>query len=919
MKKALLFLIFLNSIFLNAQSTKPEITIQFTDKTTLEVIDLLESRTPYRFYFIKNWLNYNKTISGDYKNASIKSVLYDLFDNTVINYYLASNYEVILTQNSVIYDELSNTFFKDETPITTNEEKANPVLYEQSQYTKNKTNVETIKIGKESKNATEKFYTLSGLVTNIITKEPIPNLVLRVLDKNINAVTDINGNYSIRLPVGVNLMELKSLGIEILKKKIIIYNDGFYNFHLEENPELLDEVIIDANKDVNIREAQTGITEIQVRDIKIIPLVLGERDIFRVATALPGISSAGEGAQGYNVRGGKTDQNLILLDNAVIYNPTHFFGIFSALNPYTTNNVEIYKGSIPAEFGGRLSSVFDIKTISGTRTELKGEGAIGPVTSNLKLEIPIIKDKSSLVLGARATYSDWLLKTLDEPSLKNSEASFYDFILKYDHQLTTKDHIETTAYYSNDKYSVSSDSLYNYSNLVMSLTWNHNFNEKNNGSLSLANTHYNFNIGYDGIANKDFDLGYKIQETELKLKMNYILNEKQTFNYGISSKLYNNSPGNIEPKGNESLIDPINIAKERALESAIFIADNFNLTENLSFNVGLRYSFYAFLGETSQKVYANGLPKNDGTIIDTLFYRKNEVAKIYGRPELRASVRYSFNSNFSVKASFNSSAQYIHTLSNNTTASPSDTYKLSDLNIQPERANQYSLGFYKNINGNKYELSLESYYKTSQNILDYKVGAEILLNPSIETEILQGKGKAYGIEFLVKKTKGKLNGWLSYTYSKSLIKLDSKYTEEQVSNGDFFASNYDKPHDFSVVANYKLTQRFSFSANFVYQTGRPITYPIDSFVYQGIEYANYSNRNEFRIPDYYRLDLGVNIEGNHKIKKLAHSFWNISVYNVLGRNNPYSVFFVTVNEEVKAYQSSIFSVPIPTITYNFKF
>ena len=453
----------------------------------------------------------------------------------------------------------------------------------------------------------------------------------------------------------------------------------------------------------------------------------------------------------------------------------------------------------------------------------------------------------------------------------------------------------------------------------MSLKWNHIINNKNYGNLIFTNSEYQFNIGFDGISNTDFDLGYKVNETELKLKMKYLKSERHKFDYGISSKLYVVSPGNKSPKGPESIIEAINIPNERALESAVFISDNFEVNKNLLLNMGIRYSFYASIGESSQKVYAEGLPKNEGTVTDTLNFGKNEIIKTYGGPEIRASARYFLSPDFSVKASYNSTYQYIHTLSNNTTVSSTDTWKLSDLNIKPQQANQYSLGLYKNIEGNTYELSLEGYYKTSKNILDYKVGADLLLNKSIEAEVLQGEGKAYGIEFLVKKTKGKFNGWLGYSYSRSLAKFNSEFSEERINNGQFFPSNFDKPHDVSVVANYKITKRFSFSSNFSYQTGRPVTYPIGNYIFNGSSYVLYSNRNEFRIPDYYRLDVGFNMEGNHKIKKFAHSFWNISIYNVLGRNNPYSVFFVTEAGKIKAYKSTIFSVPVPTITYNFKF
>ena len=915
-KRLLALLFILSALSTYAQDGTEKVSFSFENSTRVEVLEQLESLTPYRFFFVDDWFN-NQKISGQYEDTAFRLILNDLFTNTVVNYYFSDDYKIILTQNNLIYDSLPDDFFglSEEQEI---DDDNKPIFYSEQAATA-KTGVETIRIGKESKSASRRSFRLSGQVKNNVTGEPIPNLVLSVSGKNINTVTDIDGKYSLELPAGANDLELKSLGIENLKKKVIIYNDGIFNFNLAENPELLDEVIIDADKDSNIKDAVTGITQIEVKEIKTIPLVLGERDVLKVATTLPGISTAGEGAAGYNVRGGKTDQNLILLDNAVVYNPTHFFGIFSALNPFTTDKVDIYKGSIPAEYGGRLSSVFDIRTKDGNTQKFSGEGAIGPVTSNLSLEIPIVKDKSSLVVGGRATYSDWILKQLDEESLQNSQASFYDVIVKYNHDFNENNSLEVSGYHSDDVFSISSDSTFNYSNTLFSLRYNHRFNERNNGSLIISNSNYAYNIGFESNSARDFDLDYKVQETEVKFLMNHLLNEKHLFTYGLSSKLYNNAPANIAPKGPESIVVPSDIQNEQALESGIFFSDDWNVNKNLSFNLGLRYSYYAFLGPTDQNIYIDGLPKNDATRIETVTYGDNEVVETYGGPEVRVSGRYSFTDSFSIKAGYSNTFQYIHTLTTNTTATPQDTWKLSDLNIKPQSANQFSLGLFKNLDGNTYELSMEGYYKLSDNILDYKVGADLVLNENIETEVLQGNGKAYGVEFLIRKNKGKLNGWIGYTYSRSLIQLDSEFNEERVNNGDFFPSNYDKPHDLSIVANYKLTKRYSFSANFIYQTGRPVTFPVGNYEFNNAEYVFYSNRNEFRIPDYIRLDLGVNIEGSHKIKKLAHSFWNISVYNVLGRNNPFSVFFVTEDGQVKAYQSSIFSVPVPTITYNFRF
>jgi hypothetical protein len=401
--------------------------------------------------------------------------------------------------------------------------------------------------------------------------------------------------------------------------------------------------------------------------------------------------------------------------------------------------------------------------------------------------------------------------------------------------------------------------------------------------------------------------------------MKTLTGNSHTLDYGISAKYYAVDPGSLEPTGGESEVVPLRLPEEQGLEAAAFISDSWKVNDKLLIEAGLRYSVYFALGAGIQRIYEEDSPRNSSTRVETREYNTNEVIETYGGPEVRASARYFLGEDLSVKASFNNTFQYIHTLSNNTTVSPTDTWKLSDFNIEPQEANQVALGIYKNLDGNTYEISLEGYYKRSKNILDYKVGAQLLLNEEIETEVLQGDGKAYGVEFLVKKNEGRLNGWLGYAYSRSFVRLDSEFPEERVNNGEYFPSNFDKPHDISLVANYKFTRRFSASANFVYQTGRPVTYPIGSYEFNNAEYVFYSDRNEFRIPDYYRLDLSFNMEGNHKIKKFAHSFWNFSIYNVLGRNNPYSVFFVTENGELKAYQSSIFSIPVPTITYNFKF
>jgi hypothetical protein len=908
-----------------SQKINTKISIDFKNINRITAIQEIEKITDYKFYLNSKWFsNDTISISKSYKEATINNILNDIFEDTNINYYIANN-KVILTQNLLIYDKLPIDYFirPEESEIKKSQTKLNaePIFYKEKDSLElaEKTIIATTLIGKEKKKSEAKLYTLSGYIKDKKTKKPLSNISINIRKKSINTITNNEGFYSIELPAGVNYIEITSVNFEKTIRKVIVYGNGKLDISMSESINELNEVLIKGKGNKNVRTAITGVSSINVEGIKNVPLVLGERDIFRVAATLPGIKTTGEGSAGFNVRGGKDDQNLILLDNAVLYNTSHFLGFFSAVNPYTTSKVDIYKGSIPAQFGGRLSSVFDIATKKGNTEKISGEGGIGSVTSNLSIGAPIIKGKSSLLVGIRGTYSEWILNSLKEESLKNSEAAFFDGTLKYNHKINDNNNLESTLYYSHDKFSISSDSLFKYSNRLISLKWDHNFNSKNKAALIFTNSEYKFNIDYNAESDNSFDYGYKLNEAQLQLNLQNLYSKKHTFNYGISSKLYNTDPGYRNPKKTESKLISIDLEDEKGLESAAYFSDNYNVTDKILLNLGVRYSLYASLGESTQRVYQDNLPKNDATVISTNTYKNNEVVKTYGGFEPRLSLRYLVSDDFSIKTSYDKTFQFIHLLTNNTTQSPTDTWKLSDLNIAPQEAQQFSLGFYKNIDQDLLEISLEGYYKKSKNLLDYKVGGDLVLNENIETEILQGDGKAYGIELLLKKQYGRLNGWLGYTYSRTFIKFDSKFNDEKINNGEYFPTNFDKPHEVSTVLNYKITQRYSFSGNFIYQSGRPITYPIGSYDYGNASYTLYSDRNKFRIPDYYRLDIGFNIEGNHKTKKLAHSFWNISIYNVLGRNNPYSIFFVTQEGKIKAYKTSIFAIPIPSITYNFKF
>lgn len=891
------------------------ISIKIQAANLNEALNQIEKQTNFSFFYQKKWLKNNVDfIDKNFEKESIEIILKSIFENTNLNFYLHGT-NIILTENNVIYDKVVSDFLENsdyaDRPILIQEiEKGDINSIEKTD--------KIIIIGKESILKEKKLYNISGYIINKKNEIPVSEAIIKN-QNGIRAVSNEKGFYKIVLPYGKHSIEIEATGYKKNKFNIILYSNGTKDFKINEAITELNEIIIEPISDKKIKNTTSGVTSINMEESKNVPMVLGERDLLKVATTLPGIKTTGEGSAGVNVRGGKEDQNLFLLDNGTIYNPSHFFGFFSSINPYVIKNAEIYKGSIPVEFGGRLSSVFDITIKNGTNTKITGEGGIGPVTSNLTINAPIIKNKSNVLIGGRATYSNWILKEINNPEIKNSKASFYDFILKYNHQLSNKTSLESTIYYSNDQFNLTSDSIYRYSNRIFTLNGKHSFNVKNKAEFGIANSEYKFGIDFEKNNQKSFNFRFKVNETKFLYKGMYNYSEKHKFTYGLNSTLYNIEPGTLVPTDENSLLSYQSVQKEKGLENALFLSDNFAISNKFSLNLGIRFSNFLALGPSKQIEYQPDSQIIEGNEIKEITYKNNDIIKTFNGIEYRIALRQLLSETVSMKLSYDTNYQYLHKLSTNTTQSPTDTWKLADLNIKPSYGQQVSLGFFKNFQEKPYEISVETYYKKSTNILDYKVGAELILNNHIETEVLQGEGKSYGIEFLLKKSYGRLNGWISYSYSRSLIKLDSKFANEKVNNGNFFAANFDKPHDLSIILNYKFTKRYSVSSNFIYQTGRPITYPIGSYEYEGNEYTLYSNRNEFRVPDYFRLDIGFNIEGNHKIKKLAHSYWNISVYNVLGRNNPYSIYFISEGGKIKAYQTSIFSIPVPTITYNFKF
>ncbi|HEX6223862.1 MAG TPA: TonB-dependent receptor [Chryseolinea sp.] len=902
-----------------ALAQEARITGSFNNVSFEKFASEIESKTNFHFYFNPQSTD-SLSITASPQNQPIQELLGQVLAGTDFHFVIDGNNNIYITRERQILADLPDDFFG---TGTTQEPGKQAVAFDYSLYEKRE---------KERKLAETKLYnigvktsnlqgnaSLAGYVRDAASGEPVVGAAVYIENPMVGVATDQFGYYSITLPKGRHELKIKSVGMKNTERQIMLYSEGKLNIELDEEVTPLKEVVVQSERDVRVSGLQMGAEKLDIKTMKQMPLALGETDIMKVVLTLPGVQTVGEGTVGLNVRGGATNQNLILFNDATIYNPSHLFGFFSTFNPDVLSNVELYKSGITAEYGGRLSSVLDVTSREGNVKKFAGSGGISPVTGRLSLEGPIVKEKSSFLIGARSTYSDWILGKLDTESLQNSEASFYDINAHISHKINDKNNIYLSAYMSKDKFKLNSDTLYRYGDKNISFKWKHVFNNKIYGVFTSGYSNYSYSVSSDSNPTEAFDMKFSIKQTNAKLDFSYFPNPKRTINFGIGTIYYNLEPGNMQPRGGESLIAPNELQHEQGLESAVYLGENFELTQNLSLYAGVRYSYYQFLGPKDVYTYAADASKEESSIQDTVHYAAGKTIAAHHGLEPRFSVRYFLSRNASVKFSYNRMRQYIQMLSNTTAIAPTDIWKLSDSYIQPQIGDQYSLGFYKNLRGNMFELSVEAYYKSMTNAADFKNSAVLLLNPHIETDVVNAEGKAYGLEFLLKKTTGKLNGWISYTYSRSLLRTKSTYSSETVNQGKYYPSSYDKPHALNFIGNYKFSHRFNFSLNMTYSTGRPITLPLAKYDLGGSPRLYYSERNQFRIPDYFRVDVSINVEGNHKIRKLAHSSWTFAVYNLTGRENAYSVYFTSKDNKISGYKLSIFGMPIPTVTYNFKF
>lgn len=775
-------------------------------------------------------------------------------------------------------------------------------------------------------------YTISGYIRDAADGEELIGVNISIPELKIGTSTNVYGFYSLEVPSRDLEIQFQYIGYQTYTQSINLSANFRLDIELQSSSTQLNEVEITGEKaDKNISDVQMSVTKLDVKEIQKVPQLLGETDVIRTLTLLPGISSVGEGASGFNVRGGASDQNLILLDEAPVYNSSHLFGFFSIFNADAIKDVQLFKGGIPAQYGGRLSSVVDVRQKEGNSKKLAANGGLGLLSSRLLVESPIVKDKASFMVAARRSYLDVFLGLSPDETVSENILYFYDLNAKVNWRLGKKDRLFLSGYFGRDVFGVQNLVGFDWGNATSTLRWNHIYNEKLFSNLTLIYSDYNYAIGTPegDTSSSSFKLTSRIRDYHLKNSYNYYLNSSNKIDFGVEIIAYEFNPGSIETSFRPT---PIELQAEYALEPNLYISHEYKHNDRLTILYGLRYSSFYSLGKLNSRNYQNEDFPNELEVIDTTVFDSGDLVKGFDGfqgLEPRIGINYIIDEFSSVKASFNRTRQYIHLISNTTSPTPVDVYRSAGRYIDPATVYQYAMGYFRNFKDNQYEASIEVYYKDFIDLVDYRPAADLIFTEFIETELLTGIGRAYGAEFLLRKRTGKLTGWIGYTLARTERKVTGPTRDLSINDGEWYSANYDRVHDLSIVSNYSLTKKWDIGAIFAYQTGRPYTPPSAKFEYQGITAPLYEDRNSQRIPHYHRLDLSATYTPESKPGRKYHSSWNFGVYNVYARKNAYSIFFQSTPQEegqtssntsdTQAVRLSIFATAIPFVTWNFNF
>ena len=789
----------------------------------------------------------------------------------------------------------------------------------------NKVNAQS-KVGSQAPSTT---FSATGYVRDAKTGKPIQGANIVVLDVSKGYVTAKDGFYIIQLPPGKYILRFSHVGYRPRQDTITLQKTLFREITMEDDAKDLEEVVVTSETpDRNVRKVEIGVSQLTIRSIRRIPPLMGEVDIVRSLLLLPGVTTVGEGAPGFNVRGGSADQNLILFDDAPVFNSSHLMGFFSVFNPDVVRDVTLNRGGVAAAYGGRASSVLDVKIKEPDAEKWGINGGIGIISSRLGIEGPIIKNKLSFLAAVRASFNDFLFK-LAPPNLRGTTANFYDLTTKFKYQPSEKHTITFTGYVSTDVFKLASDSLsgqeinasstkFNYQTMNGSVHWNYFMSRQVNLATSVILSRYRANLSSSDSANA-FDLKSGVWHRQIKSDLTYTPNETHQWQAGISAIDYLIQPNTRTP-GPFSNVLPVDIDRERAYELAAYIQDEWKVNPDVSVIAGLRYSTLLNRGPATVRTYQENTSPQDETVTSTQTYGAGKIYHSAGGLEPRLAIRWSVGEGRAIKAGYSRLRQYIQQVTNTTAALPTSRWHLSDTYTKPTIADQWSLGYFRNTSDNDIEASGEVYYKTITNAIDYRDGAELQLAQTVETQIVQGTGHAYGFEGLLRKNKGRWTGFMSYTYARTFLTMNGQYANERVNSGSPYPANYDKPHTLNILATHRPTTWFSLSLNFTYSTGRPTTQPSAIARIAGVSVPIYLDRNQQRVPDYHRLDFSMTFEQNPLKKKRNQSSWVFAVYNVYAHKNAYSIFYkLSSASSTDAYKLSIFGTAFPSLTYNFKF
>jgi hypothetical protein len=764
--------------------------------------------------------------------------------------------------------------------------------------------------------------TLSGTVIEDGTGETLLNVTVNIIELKTGTITNTYGYYSITLPTGAYTVQYSSIGYATVEKKISLNDNVKIDLSLKEQGEELDAIVITADVEkMSTKSPQMSVNALSIETIRKIPVVLGETDLIKALTLLPGVSNAGEGSAGFNVRGGAADQNLVLLDEATLYGSDHLFGFFSVFNPDAIKDLKLYKGGIPARYGGRVSSVLDIYQRDGNKQKFSGTGGIGVVASRLLFEGPIIKEKASFLIGGRSSYAHLFLPLFDVDNV----AYFYDLNAKASFNLDDNNRLYMSSYFGRDVFNVNNLFGNTFGNSFVNIRWNHIYNEKWFSNASVIYSDYNYGLELQFV---EFTFDSGITNMNVKYDLTNFVNDKVKMKYGINSIYYEFDPGRIKPTTSTSGINDRQLTKKYALENGVYAEGEFKISNQININAGLRISSFNRLGQESLNIYENNqalLYNEDLSVyesadaIGTFSSSRSETLKSFVNLEPRFSIAYSIDDDTSIKASYQRINQYIHLISNTNAPTPFDLYVPSGTFIKPQKGDQVAAGFFKNIED--YSIETEVFYKTVQNRLDYIDGADLIANDAVEQILLEGEARAYGLEFLLRKNEGRLQGWIAYTLSRSEQRTPGRTAlEPGINNGEWYSAAWDKTHDLTVTANYELNKKWDLGANFTLQTGQPITYPNGQYEFDGLFIPTFEARNSSRLPIVHRLDFSATYTPKPNKKNGWQSSWVFSLYNAYNRRNAVSITFGE-NEDTnrnEATRLAIFGV-IPAITYNFNF